>query len=255
MSAVPMWDAAYRKYMEENPNATHGDAVYDANTAVRRTHGSTIITNRPAIMRANAFVNTFMPFYNFFNNAANRNYEFMWKSKLALQGRDLPEMTGFEREQYEKGFKHVPEILGGFLTFGVLVSLIEQAVDPLPPDPDHPIKQGAKIISRGPLSMVPGPVRDIVNAAYGGHEPSAGLMGTFYQDIAKPVVSGWHSNDPGRNLKMANAAFGALTGLTYGAVGNVGQYVYNIATGKEVPQDPLDLVSGYRHGTQKERRR
>ncbi len=78
MSAVPMWDAAYRRYMEENPNATHGDAVYDANTAVRRTHGSTIITNRPAAMRMNSWVQTFMPFYNFFNNAAQRNYEFMW---------------------------------------------------------------------------------------------------------------------------------------------------------------------------------
>src|SRR5207253_3668817 len=97
-------------------------------------HGSSIITNRPAAMRMNSWVQTFMPFYNFFNNAAQRNYEFGWKAKLAMQGRDLPEMTGFEREQFEKGLKHIPEVLGGFLTFGVLVSLIEQAVDPLPPD-------------------------------------------------------------------------------------------------------------------------
>ncbi len=201
----------------------------------------------------NSWVQTFMPFYNFFNNAAQRNYEFMWKAKLALQGRELPEMKGFEKEQYEKGFKHIPEVLGGFLTFGVLVSLIEQAVDPLPPNPDHPIKHGAKIISRGPLSMLPG-VRDMVNAAYGGHEPSAGLMGTAYQDIARPLTSLGHVSDPGKVFKIANNAFGALTGLTYGAVGNVGQYVYNVATGKEVPQDPLDLVSGYRHGTQRPRR-
>ncbi len=102
--------------------------------------------------------------------------------------------------------------------------------------------------------MIPGPVRDIVNSAYTGHAPSGGLVGTFYQDIAKPLISG-HIADPGHTFKIANDALGALTGLTYGAVGNVGQYVYNIATGKEVPQDPLDLVSGYRHGTQKERRR
>ena len=249
LSAVPMWDAAYRKALEVE-GTTHGDAVYDANTAVRRTHGSSIITNRPAAMRMNPWVQTFMPFYNFFNNALQRNYEFAWKSKLALQGRSLPEMTGFEKEEYDKGFKHLPEILGGFLTFGVIVSMVEQAVDPLPSDPKHPIKQAAKMITRGPTSMIPG-LRDLVNAAYGGHEPSAGLLGTAYQDVARAINQKDPVHNPGAAIRNYNAAVGAATGLTFDAAGKVGQYTYNVLHNREHPKDWLDIYRGVRHGTQR----
>lgn len=253
ISAVPMWDAAYRKFIKDNPEAEHGDGVYAANTAVRRTHGSTIITNRPAVMRMNAFVNTFMPFYNFFSNALQRNYELAWRAKLSLSGRELPEMTGFEKEQYQRGLSHLPFIMGGLMTYGVMVSLIEQAVDPLPDDKDHPVRYAVSILARGPASMIPG-VRDLVNALLTGNDASAGLMGTVYKDVKDSLNPKLYVRDEAKALRRVNTILGVLTGLTYDEIGKIGQYTYNVTHNKEHPRDVWDYYRGIRHGTQIERR-
>jgi len=204
-------------------------------------------------MRMNPYVQTLMPFYNFFNNALQRLHEFSWKAKLSMEGRELPEMTGFEKEEFEKGKKHIPEVLGGFLTFGVIVSLVEQAVDPLPDEKRKDwigsAEHWAKILARGPTSMIPG-VRDLVNGALEGREPSGGLIGSLYTDITKPLEESGKVSNPGRTIRHWNAAFGALTGLSYEQAGKVGQYIYNVQSGRERPKTPYDWYLGVRHGTQ-----
>jgi len=49
LSAVPTWLAADTNKIEAGE--THGDAVFAADRAVRRAHGSTATTNRTQIMR------------------------------------------------------------------------------------------------------------------------------------------------------------------------------------------------------------
>ena len=252
ISAVSMWHAEYLRLAEEKPDLSHGDLVYAADTAVRRTHGSSIVSNRPGIMRYNSpFAKMIVPFYNFLSNALQRNYELAWKSKLAMQGRELPEMTGFEKEQFEAGPQHIKSIIGGVMVYGVMVSLIEQMIDPLPDKKENRAVHWAKILTRGYPSMIPG-VRDAVNYLYQGHDPSVGLYGTFARNVDKAIDPKSYQHDPGRTLRTLNTLFGTLTGLTFEPLGRAGQFIVNVATGREHPKGMGDLFKGLYRGTMKE---
>ena len=255
-SAVAMWDAEFRRLGEEQPDLSQGDKVYAANTAVRRTHGSSILTNRPGIMRYNSpFVRAIMPFYNFFSNALQRNYELAWKAKLAMQGRDLPEMVGFEKEKFESGPQHIAPLIGGLMVYGVIPSMIEQMVDPLPQEQgESKVKHWAKVLTRAYPSMIP-VVRDVVNALYGGHDPALGLYGTFARNVEQGIDPKSYTRDPGSAFHTANQIFGTLSGLTVEPAGKAGKFIINVLDGKEHPKGMGDLFKGIRKGTMKEQRR
>jgi hypothetical protein len=253
MSANAMWYTRYTKMLEKGE--TEGDAVYSANTAVRRTHGSTIVGAKSQIMRINnPIVRSFMPFYNFFNNALNRNYEYAWKSKLALTGRELPEMTGFEKEKFDRGAKNLLNIAGGLLTYGPLVGIIENLVDPIPEHEDESaIWHWGKVLLMAYPAMIPG-LRDIINYKLRGGAPSAGLYGTIYHKIVDfTSEKAWSGEHPDKTLKQINSAFAMMTGLSYEEVGKVGAYVFNAINDEEdKPQGLADVYKIYRHGTLKE---
>jgi len=256
ISAVSMWHAEYSRLSEEMPDLSHGDKVYAADTAVRRTHGSSILSNRPGIMRYNSpFARLIMPFYNFMSNALQRNYELGWKAKLATQGRELPEMTGFEKEQFEAGPQHIKSLIGGVMVYGVMVSLIEQMVDPLPDTKkENRALHWAKILTRGYPSMIPG-VRDAVNYLYQGHDPSLGLYGTMARNIDEGIDPKSYTRNPGQVFKTVNNLFGTLTGLTFSPIGKAGEFAFNVAAGKEHPKGFGDWGKGLYHGTIQERKR
>ena len=256
ISAVSMWDAEYRRLEEKFPDMTHGDMVYKANTLVRRTHGSSILSNRSGIMRYNSpFVRAIIPFYNFLNNAAQRNYELAWMSKLAIQGRELPAIKGFEEEKFKTGPQHIAKIIGGLMVFGIAPSLIEQWVDPIQQQPgESDVKHWAKVLTRVYPSMIP-VVRDFVNYLYEGHDPSIGLYGTFAKNISEPLNPKSYIRDPGTAFRNANRLFGTLTGLTTEPAGRAGQFIINTLDGKEHPKGMDDLFKGIYKGTLKEHRR
>jgi hypothetical protein len=252
-SAVPMWDAAYRSGIKAGMN--EADAVYAADTAVRRTHGSTIIGARAGIMRARdpyGLIKTILPFYNFMSNALQRNFEMGWRAKLAMQGRELPEMTGFEKESFEKGRKNLPNILGGALVFGPFVSLIEQAIDPIEQGEDESdIKFWGKVLTRAYPSQIP-IVRDLMNALYRKADPSTGLLGTGLKVVSDELKENtWTGDDPAKTWRRTNAVLGAFTGLTNESVGKAGQYLYKstISGEEDTPKGPVDVYEAYRHGT------
>ena len=256
ISAVSMWHAEYLRRAEEDPDLSHGDLANLANTAVRRTHGSSILSNRPGIMRYNSpFARAIMPFYNFLNNALQRNYENAWKAKLAMQGRELPEMTGFEKEQFDAGPQHILPLMGGLMVYGVIPSLIEQWVDPLPDDKkENRVLHWAKILTRVYPSMIP-VVRDAVNYLEAGHEPSIGLYGTFMRNVDKGIDPKSYTHNPGQVFRTANSLFGTLTGLTFEPIGRAGEFAFNTAAGIEHPKGMGDLFKGLYKGTLKEPRR
>ena len=255
LSAVAMWDGEYRNLMKKNPDMSHGDAVYAANTAVRQTHGSSILTNRPGIMRYNSpFVRALIPYYNFMSNALQRNYELGWIAKLTMQGgRELPEMVGFEKEKFTTGPKRVAGLIGGIMVFGVMVGLIEQMIDPLPTDPDeYKVWHWAKILTRPYAGMIPA-VREVVNGLYGGHDPSLGLYGTVARNVADGLKPSVYVRNPGEAFHNANRLFGTLTGRTYEPVGKAGKFYINVLNGIEHPKGMGDLFKGTYHGKLEER--
>lgn len=254
-SAVAMWDAEYRRLAQEHPEMSHGDLIYSANTAVRRTHGSSILSNRSAIMRSQSpLTKLLIPFYNFFNNALQRNYELAWKAKLAFEGRKLPEMKGFLEDEFKKGPQHILPLIGGVMVYGVIPSLIEQIVDPLPEKKgESGFVHWAKILTRAYPSMIP-IVRDIVNGLWTHHDPSVGLFGTAARDVAEGLNPTTYINNPGQAIQNANRLFGALTGLTYEPIGKAGKFTANVLLGKEHPKGMGDLFRGELKGTLKQRR-
>ena len=119
ISAVPTWMAAYEKEMIEG--GTHGDGIYAADRAVRRAHGSTAITNRPAIMRdTNPWLTSV---YNFFNHIMNRQAEMVWKAGDTL---DL-----VKDGDYKAAMAKVPELSAMLFAYVLAPALIEEAVTPL----------------------------------------------------------------------------------------------------------------------------
>ncbi len=250
-SAVPMWHAKYTESLKTG--MTEGDAVYSADTAVRRTHGSTIVGAKSQLLRINnPIVRSFMTFYNFFNNAVQRNYEYAWKSKLAITGRELPEMTGHEKEQFQRGFKNLPNILGGILTFGPMVGIFEQLVDPLPQgEEESNIWHWGKVLTRPYGTMIP-LLRDLINYKMGGHDPSVGLYGTMARKVGDLFdEKTWSGEHPEKTLRKINSAFGMMTGLSNEEVGKLLQY---LASDEDKPADISDVYKIYRHGTLKERK-
>ena len=252
ISAVGMFHAEYKRLGEEHPEMSHGDLLYGANTAVRRTHGSSILSNRPSLMRAGGLWKMVSPFYNFMGNAFNRNYEIGWNAKLAMQGRELPEMVGFDSKEFKAGPQHIPSIIGRVMVFGVMVSLIENMVDPLPQDQgESNAKHWAKILTRGYPSMIP-VVRDVVNALYGGRDPSLGLFGTALRDVKEAIDPKTYVKNPGQVFQSVNRTIGLLSGLTMEPIGRAGRFMINVMNGDEHPQGISDWSKGLRKGTMKE---
>ena len=253
LSAVSMWDAEYRRLNKADPDMTHGDLVYAANTAVRRTHGSSILTNRPAIQRhPSPFVRLIMPFYNFLSNALQRNYELAWKAKLATQGRELPDMPGFLEEKFEAGPQHILPIMGGVAVFGLAVGLVDQLISGQPKKQDE--SEGAhlaKILLRGYPAQVP-VVRDVSNYLIDGFDPSIGLYGTLAQDVKKSLTTKSYDyrTNPGKAFRTATDTLALTSGLTSQPVDKLGEYLTNVLAGHEHPKGFGDLWRGVRTGTQ-----
>ncbi len=256
-----MWDAAYRKFSGEGMD--HGAAVYAANRAVVRTHGSTLTSNRAAIMRASPWWQMVLPFYNFFSNTLQRAYEYGTQAKMVMQGgRETPAMKGFEGEKFEKGMKNIPAILGGLMVYGVVPSIFEQIADPLPQKEDEdPAFYWSKVFLRGPAATVP-LVRNFTSFFLEGHDPEVGLLGSAMKDIARPVLHGaqagvgqgpWISH-PETVIKDINTIIGVTTGLTFAEVGKLGSFLSRYSQDLEDPEGFLDYYNVYRHGTTKERK-
>ncbi len=258
LSAVSMWDSEYRRLNKEDPDMSHGDLVYASDTAVRRTHGSSILTNRSAIQRHQSpFVRLLMPFYTFMSNAMQRNYELAWKAKLATQGRELPEMPGFLEEKFEAGPQHILPIMGGVAVFGLAVGLIDHMISGSPRKQDE--SKGAhlaKMLLRGYPAQVP-IVRDVSNYLIDGYDPSFGLYGTLAQDVKKALSTKSYDyrTNPGKALRTATDVIALSTGLTTIPVDRLGEYVTNVLLGHEHPKGFGDLWQGIRTGTQQAPRR
>jgi hypothetical protein len=244
LSAVPTFGAAYEKGLADFGN--EGDAVYAGDRAVRRAHGSSAITSRPAITRdASPWLTSV---YTFFSHIMNRQAELAWKSG---------EMLGAVKEgDSGKAMASIPKISAQLFAYVVFPALIEQMVSPLESSPDDSwVKKAAKSTAFTLSSSWVG-VRDMASALLSGHDPSVGIYSTAYDDV-RNVYRDLGKNAPlnrdhaGRIIQDFSTLGGILTGLPGGAIGKAGRFAQGVATNQEHPKGPWGWMAGLRYGTLK----
>lgn len=244
LSAVPTWLAQYEKTTKEG--STHGDAVYMADRAVRRAHGSVAITNRSAVMRSGAFGQWLSSVYGFFNHIMNRQYEMVWKA-----GEMLGEAKAGE---YRAAMQRAPELTSMLFAYVLAPALIEEMVTPLISDDKE---SWGKKAAKG-LAFTLGAswigVRDVANAMLNGRDPSVGLLSTAGKTVTD-VVRDLSKDKPfnkthaGKLVKDAATLMGALSGVVPAQVGRVAQFSHGMIQGTERPKGPWGWMTGMRYGT------
>jgi len=255
LSAVPTWLAAYKDQIRAG--AEHGDAVAFADTAVRRAHGSSAVAARPRIMRGGPLAQLATPFYTFFNEMFQRQYEMAWRAKDAIEGRSLEQERSGE---YKAGLKELPNLAKGLWAFIVFPALVEQLVSPIATGQEPTAVKVASWGARTMASSLP-LVRDLVEAYLGGRDPTVGLYATSakmltdsLKDIGKGEVS-LNKAHAGKTIRHTITAFGALSGLANAQMGRTAQFVYDYSTGQQRPRDLKDVFNGLWHGQMREQRR
>jgi hypothetical protein len=245
MTAIPTWLAKYKEMIDEGRN--EGDSIAAADLSVRRAHGSTVITNRPAIMRSSSpLAQWITSLYGFFSHVFNRQYELMWRASDALGMAKSGDLKG--------GLAQVPKLTAMFFSYVVFPALIEELVTPAT-NKEHESwgKWGAKMLLQGVSSSFP-LVRDIVYAAVNGRDPSFGLISTaekvgtdIFRDLdrGKEAFSKPHA---GKLIRDGVTALGALTGTATAPMGKAAEYAYDYAKGMEHPKGPWGVATGLRFG-------
>jgi hypothetical protein len=240
-SAVPTWIAQYEKAMEENK--PHGDAVFEAERAVRRAHGSTAVTNRPMAMQS--ISPWFTSVYNFFNDDFNRITETVWRAGDTLKL--------IKAQDYEAAKKQAAHAATGLLIYSIWPAVVESYVSPQDSKPDDSWgKRAAKAMLFSTGATMPY-ARDVINGLLQGKNPDVGLFSTAYKELTdiirdlqeKNPMSPTHAS---KMIRDAGAFASVLTGVPQLA-SKEASFAYGLATGAEHPRGPWGWLVGGRYGT------
>jgi hypothetical protein len=247
VSAVPTWLAQYTKSLEEG--ATHGDAVYMADRAVRRAHGSTSITNRSAVMRG-GYSPWLASVYGFFNHIMNRQYEAAWQAGDAL------DMIKNKEGTYVDAMNEGQRFTGRLWAYVIAPAIIEELVSPLTNDEHESwgVKAAKGLTFTIGASWIG--IRDLANAILNGRDPALGLAttaGKSITDVLRDVMKDkpLSKEHAGKLVKDASVLLGTSTGLMPAQVGKTAEFGLNIATGHDRPKGPWGWMVGARFGTLK----
>lgn len=253
LSAVPTWLAAYKEQIGRGAN--EGDAVSFADRSVRRAHGSAVLSNKPAVMRSNGLGAWFSSLYGFFSHMMQKQYELGWKAKDVFK-----ELTGKETGDVESAYRHVPDILKGFMSYIIIPAVVEELVTPYTnAEKDSWGVKAAKTIAHGLSSSVIG-IRDFANGLINFRDPSAGLISTAMQTAANighdvpKMAKGMNKEQAAKAIVHTTTIVGLLTGLTNKQEGNIASYLYRYNNGLEHPKSAGQWFTGLWHGTNKRRK-
>jgi hypothetical protein len=249
ISAVPMGLAQYTKSKREG--ASEGDAVAMANRAIRRAHGSTAVTSRPAIARGGAFASYLSSLYGFFSHIMNRQFELGWRVRDA---------AGLVKTEPIEAMKQVPGLAGMLFSYVIFPAMIEELVTPLTNEERESWgKKIAKGLTFSTCSSWIG-ARDFCHAALNLHDPQAGMWDATLKtgtDVARDLAKGKEAFGPqhrGATIQHGITLLGAVSGWTNAAEGKVSKFIHNQSVGIEKPRGWNDWYKGLRFGTTKERR-
>ena len=208
-------------------------------------------------MRGGPLAQLATPFYTFFNEMFQRQYEMAWRAKDTLRGKSR---SVEEQGAYEGGKAEVKNALGGMWAYVIFPALVEQMVSPVLTGNQSTTEKIAGWGLRTVASSLPG-VRDLAEAFIGDRDPTIGLYSTsgkMLYDMGRDASRGRMTFDrahAGTMIKHYITGIGAMSGLTNAQEGRTAEYVWNYATGVEHPRSLGDVMRGLWHGTQREQRR
>lgn len=243
ISATPTWLAQYQASVDDG--RPHGDAVYEADRAVRRAHGSTAVTNRPMI--TNQVSPWLTSVYNFFNDVMNRQMETLWQAGEGLKlAKDA---------NYDAAMKKAGVVSAGMFAYAVWPAIVENWVSPQPSNPqDSTMKRAAKAVAFTAGASWVG-IRDLTNAILDARDPDVGLASTegrqlteLWRDFGKKEPASLaHAQ---KMIRDAGGFIGALTGVPDQASKELSAG-YGLAQGTEHPRGPWGWLVLWRYGTGK----
>ena len=277
-SAVPMWLAVYRQQKEEH--GIEGDAIYMADRAVRRAHGSTAVTNLPAVMRGGALARWFTSVFGFMVHMTNRNAELLWRiadTYKEFRGGNIrqglsmtaPIMKQVGGNVAKFGIRHAGKgIAGGIVAYVIMPAVFEALASPLPHDDDDSFaKIALKDLIKYLLSLGVG-VREIAGYMATGGNPSVGLIGTGFRnladvwgDITDVVIK--DKDKAAKLVKDAALTVAIFAGLSFAQLGKTGEFMINYLRGDDRPSkignlwmtEEDSLLRGLRYGRSSTKRR
>jgi hypothetical protein len=252
-SALPTWMGAYLKGL--SPEAKGGlgmgeqDAIYFADKTVRNAHGGTGVKDQAAVQRGPEFFKLFSMFYTFWNHNVNR---IMDTTRMA---KELPETYRSGDMAKFKGDLGSVIMRTMIYTFGV--QIMHHMLHP--PKEDAPEESwfawAAKEVAMAATAGIP-IVRDLAAHYISGKDysvtPAASMVdavGRSGQDIwnastgEKPVSDKW--------LKHTITTTGYVFGLPTGQAASASQFLWDVQTGQQHPEDVADWWRGLIHGDMK----
>ena len=247
LSALPIWQGAYKKALSEG--MSDADAIYAADQSVRRAHGAQSMLDQASIQRTNSETQKlFTTFYGFFNHIWNRQVGMVDKARYAKQKWDLGNTEG--------AMKDFGAVAWRAMFYVLIPAVIEEAIagNGLPNADDDQSWWGwtAKAVAGELTSGVPF-LRDFgkyaINKIEGNHLTSG--MSTPLNSVMDAVGNSYvdlthlYNDDKafdGTMLKHLATGAGALTGFGTGAPGAYAGYIWDVLAGNESPQDAAEFT-------------
>ncbi len=144
LSAIPVWMQAYGKKIRAG--AGEAEAVDFANTVIRRTLGSSRVTEVAPLLRGGPMLKLFTTFQGFFNTQYN---QWAREYNIFLKEKDIMRLTSF---------------VGAKFVMFAFINLMLSAEDPFEEDKDE-YKKISKELLTYPMSLA-GPVGQVGNAIW-----------------------------------------------------------------------------------------
>lgn len=249
-SAKPTWLAQYGQSIRDGMD--HGQAIYEADRAVRRAHGSTAITNQPAIVRGGGALHGWLTsIYGFAGTMMQRQIE-MWHNL---------------NDTYQLGkageIKQASAALGsammGFVTYIVIPTAVEEMVTGLTTNDKRGWGAHALTAMVHGLTFGTVYVRDLTHSAITGHDPGVGLISSALHDAAnlfRDVKKGkqmFNKENAGKLIGDALTVSGLAFGIAPKTIDNAMRFGIDLVNKQTRPKSASDYALGFTRGTTKRR--
>jgi hypothetical protein len=242
-SVVPMWMVEYKKQIRAGVD--EGEAIDRADAAVRAAHGSTATTARPYWMRQGVAARATMPFYTFFNDMLQRQYETAWRAKDAV--------GYFKDGNYLRGKEEISKVAMGIWAYFLFPAIVEQAVSPIVFNKESYGEMAVDILINDIASSWPG-IRELVHAYMGGQDPTVSVFGGSARAVVqfgRDMARGQHMfdrNRMGQSIKHFATLVGVVGGYMNAQEGRWGEAAYNVSSGREHPRGFGQWYTEFRMG-------